>query len=169
MLITRKDFLSSSVAAVMAALPVGKMQAPSGRPDIKSKLDSLRKMVLRFNDYLGDFGTYGSSALSPANNDMVIELTFGNVAWRASLCAGAAYSILKIYDSVSCEADRSKIRPTVEASLTSYAKALDEYTTTINKFVPDTNTSAIVTTALHMKDDLREAKALLESLESSLE
>ena len=70
-----------------------------------------------------------------------------------------------VYVNMTIADDRSRVRPMIQESFARYIRRLDTSISVVNVFVSNTQSASIATSAAKMKDDIREAMVLLESLD----
>lgn len=154
-----------ALAGCLLSAP-SRFASPQSKPRTSWQL--LNTKVKLFNDYARDFIEF---AKSQHRNTLEYEICFGlqNVAERAADHADSASTSLEIYGNVSCTSDRAKIQPVVRAQLSYYVKQLDSEVSEVNSDLSDTKIPAVATTGIRLKDDLRDLKAILNSLQASME
>ncbi len=78
-------------------------------------------------------------------------------------------ALLEVYENVSCRPDRARIQPLIKLQVSRYAKNIETDIPIVNTNLAYTKLPVIASTGDRMKQDLRDAKAFLDSLQTSLE
>jgi hypothetical protein len=126
--------------------------------DLSTKVDA-------FANYVKDF----RAMQHPASNEQLPVLwDLEHVAAIAEDRIYAANAELKMYDSLTCDADRAKTKPIVKEQLEFYAWVFDSEVTRTTQELTFLKALAVTQTGLKMRDDLRAAKENFDSILASL-
>jgi hypothetical protein len=77
--------------------------------------------------------------------------------------ANAAGSLLEIYDSLSCPADRAVARAVIARDFAFYSKQLKNLITVVNAGIAYTKKPGVAAEAIRMRDEIRELEGLFDS------
>ena len=139
----------------------------SSAQKIKSKLDPKLDIILekakRCANYSKDFIDFARSHVDDSEFEGASKLS--TLAGNTYDYISGAYTILQIYDLLSCEADRSKVKPLINIQINLYVSMIESAIVEINSNLAATKMPAIATSGIKFKEDLREVKSLLESIE----
>jgi hypothetical protein len=80
----------------------------------------------------------------------------------------ASNAMLRMYDNISCKADRAKVKTILKAQLDYSSWRLNEAITRTSGSLSFIKIPALATEGLRMKDDLRAAKDKMDNLSASL-
>jgi hypothetical protein len=72
--------------------------------------------------------------------------------------------LLLVYGHMSCDLDKALMRPVLQAMMRTYAEEMDDAVGLVNHGLAQTRQPGVATTAARIRDDLRENKALIESI-----
>jgi hypothetical protein len=135
----------------------------SQQSNTQSNFDFLEHKVKQFLDHEQDFIDY---ARSHKSNTMEFEMCsdLNTVASRAGDLLDATRALLLVYDNISCAVDRATIRPVIKMQLDHYIKRLNLSVSQVNNVLSLTKNPGIATAASRMKEDLRETRVLLETI-----
>jgi hypothetical protein len=126
-------------------------------------LDSVMKI---FSNYSKDF----RAVEQPLHGDELSEVEFlDGVASTAEDRLFAANTMLGMYDAVSCKPDRVKLNPILKKQLDYYSWQMDNEANRTAGSLQFAKTPAVAQMGLRMKDDLRAAKARLDTIAASLD
>lgn len=73
-----------------------------------------------------------------------------------------------LYEVVSCEDGRERMRPLIIQQLSQYQQEIDSEINRVNIGLSYAATPAVATTADRMKQDLRDLRTMFDGLQSSL-
>jgi hypothetical protein len=76
----------------------------------------------------------------------------------------ASSSMLYIYEMLSDASDRAHVRPFIQSRLSHYSELLGNAAEGVNVDVTGATRPGTAATAIHLKDEIRESKSLLESI-----
>ena len=116
----------------------------------------------RFLEYNRDFLDFVKSIPDTFEKLYASELV--TVASETVDRLDAAGNFLWIYRSLSCKEDRARIKPLLENQFSFYSQYLELSIKSVNLDISHTKTPGVAVEAIRMKDDLREAKSILDSI-----
>ena len=153
-----------AVIIVFAAIPAFSQQpttkSNSNLADVSELLMAKSK---RFGEYERDFLDYASTLDFDSLERMECR-DLVDFASRIGDQLDAANLMVLVYDKVSSARDRARIRLLIETFLNRNISFLDVFMRGVNQSLPRITNQTIAASASRMKDDLRETKALLESI-----
>ena len=138
-------------------------QAQQSSSKLDAKITSIRELQKRLNYHAKDFIDFSRHNGNGTEYSISVDLYY--MATRAQECLHAANSILQIYDLITCETDRSKIKPLIKMELRDSVRGIEMHVKQVNDNLAFTKVPAVATSGTKLKEDLREAIALLESIE----
>jgi hypothetical protein len=136
------------------------------KPSVVS--EPLSPMLKRFGEYQHDFADMARTVEAPSL-EYDIETSLDEIADHAGDYANSISILLSIYENLSCENDKRMTGIVIRQQLSLYIKQVDGLITETNINLPHTKTPAVSTTAINMKNDLRNLKDFLGSLQNSLQ
>ena len=127
---------------------------------------TLAPIQQRFVDYAKDLNTL-LARTDPQEVETLHSL--GNVAHETANKISSIETLLLIYEGLKCGDDRTMALPIIKQESLFNAKELELSIDEVNVELSQTQLpAAVAERAMRMKDDLRNAKATLDSLQSSL-
>ena len=96
-------------------------------------------------------------------------MALSDIAWRTTDELIATNALLEVYDNVQSSTDRTRIQPLIKSDVLRYSKDIEGEIQFVNGSLAKTKLPAVAATGDRMKQDLRDAKAFLDSLQTSLE
>lgn len=137
----------------------------------QSDLDFLKKERDRFSNYAQEFLDIAEShpidlvnPVNPLERDTTIQGLY-YVASTVFDHLFASYMVLALYRGVSSKTDRAGMRPLIKEALNYYARQVDDEIKVVNLALSHTESPAIATFGTQMKEELREIKSRLKSIE----
>jgi hypothetical protein len=158
----RRFYLALLLATLCAILLPGahfEISAQSGPKSNEQQLLNSGQRILDFTKEFDDFVKTGDTAFENGKLD-----DLRNLATNTSESLNKAASLVGIYEDLECEQDRVKVRPRIEANLRDYGKSLGLAIETANRRISNTRNPDVVGVAVRMRNDLRDAKTLLDSI-----
>ena len=76
----------------------------------------------------------------------------------------SAGNLVLVYEQMTCSSDKAFIRLYVQRVLNAYIKNLEQSISGVNLGLANTHRPGVATTAAGLRDELRESKALIESM-----
>lgn len=136
----------------------------SAQSSQKITSQSFEPLLRHFNDYQRDFASFMSSQ---GHNDFefVLSSTLAHVAESADLYLDTTYRLLWLYENMTCEQDKALTAQTIKLMIPSYLQLMEAQLTDTNNGLSHTRLPGMAATAVRMRDDLREARTLLYSLQ----
>lgn len=130
-----------------------------------SKSVELAKRLLQHQQ---DFAEFANSQLSN-RGEYEISMVMSSIARRTAENLVAMNTLFEMYGKVSNEPDRTKMQPVIKSEALRYSQDIAADMALANANLAGTKLPAIAATGDRMKQDLRDAKAFLDSLQTSLE
>ena len=131
-----------------------------------SSVHDLSAMGTAFDNFAKDFRAMGQP-LSPGNELAALQF-LEQVAMTSEDRLFAANAELQIYDSVSCGADRLKVKRILKEQLATYSWLFDKEITRTTGGLNFVKAPAAAQMAVSMKDEMRAAKEKLDAIGSAL-
>jgi hypothetical protein len=132
----------------------------------QSDEDFLKKESDRFSNYAEDFTQFGKSQLSESNySEGETASRLLTVATLTNHYSHASWVLLAIYKRLCCNTDRANMKPVIKGELNFYAGQVGIYIDWVNNEISYTKVPAIAVSGTKMKEDMREIKSRLESIE----
>lgn len=165
----------SAVRASILGLIVTLIALPASSPaqvapreaSAASRSDGLL-IRLRFQEYQGDFSDFAKSQ-RPLSQDREISGDLSSIAERIEDYLESTTTLLQVYSSVSREADRVRIQPIIKSQVSEFAKKIETDQSLVTTDLANTRLTTVVGTGGRMKQDMRDAKTFLDSVQSSFE
>jgi len=152
------NHVSRSLFFVLLLVTIGSAQAQ------RSSIERLPELHTRFRNYHQDFLDFAQSGLTAGSEfDSARELA--RSADETTVFLGSAETLVDIYYAVSSKEDRDRIRPMIQRDLAFYRKRLDFSIKETNLELSYMKRPGVVAEATRMRDDLREAKNIFDSIE----
>jgi len=151
-----------------AAMPLA---ATSPRQEASVQSSPLSKslaLAKRFSQHERDFLDFAKSSRNN-RDEREISDTLAAIAERTYEYLDSTIALLEVYENISSGADRAKIQPLIKLQVSRYVKNIEGSVPEVNANLADTKLPAVAATGDRMKQDLRDAKAFLDSLQTSLE
>jgi hypothetical protein len=145
-------------AALHSQTPTSKSTAPSHNLSAEREL---------FEHYSHDFQEI-ASALPAGDEGSKAAVYFRDTSLEASYDAHAAHVMLTMYDQITGSGDRERVKPILVEALHLYAWRMNEKVDHVSGFASLVKNAEVVQMALKMKDDLRSANQMFESLAASI-
>jgi len=145
-------------AALHSQTPTSKSTAPS---------HNLIAEVNLFEHYNHDFQQI-ATALPASDEGPNAAVYFRDTSLEASYDVHAAHVMLLMYDQITCSGDRERVKPILVQALQLYAWRMNEKVDHVSGFGSLVKNVEVVQMALKMKDDLRSANQMFESIATSL-
>jgi hypothetical protein len=123
----------------------------------------LRAKVTRFLEYSKDFHDFAKSSLG-AEPEFGIAEDLYTVSSEAYDYFDAASTFVEIYDGLSCKEDRAQTQLLIDLQLAYYSHQTGVLIEEANLDIAHVEHPGIGAEASWMRDDLREAKSLLDSI-----
>jgi len=151
--------------AAMAPTTTSPDQEVTAQASPLSKSLALEK---RFSQHERDFLDF---ARSNRNNQGEREISdsLAIVAERTYEYLDSTSRLLEVYENISSSADRARIQPLIKVQASRYMKNIETDMPLVNENLANTKLPAVASTCDRMKQDLREAKAFFDALQTSLE
>ena len=115
-----------------------------------------------FIEYQQDFLHFGQSGLGTDEYQNAMDLE--KVAEETGQNLAAVDTLLEIYGDLSCEEDRTSVRPVIEKDLSYYSKLTEPSIEGANLIIAHTQKPGVAAEATRMRDDLREVKSVFDSI-----
>jgi len=115
----------------------------------------------RLLDYGDDFLDFAKSS---TGLEYEIATDLDNTAGTAADQLGAASTLLEIYDSMSCREDRAAVERHLQTTLNFSSRLLRNRISEMNNVISHTRKPGVAAEAARMRDDLREAVSILDSV-----
>jgi hypothetical protein len=115
------------------------------------------------NDYAKDFHSISRSNIAndaEFNNSVTVEAEAGHLADTLR----SASSMIRVYSLLSCEEDRGRVKPLIDAELHRHAQMISYATQHADLAIAHAQSVGLATTARRFKEELREIEALLKML-----
>jgi hypothetical protein len=157
--------LASSVLLVFGFIAV-LVAKQNTQPE--SNFKYLTKQLENFLNYAADFNSFAGSHTTDALEFEVPD----HLSALANLNAErlrATLMVVGFYENTACEKDRLLAKSVLKNQLDYHLKQLKGDIEAVNSQVAYTKLPAISQTAIHMKDNLRDLSAKLDSIQASLE
>lgn len=138
--------------------------SPSGQ-DVKTPTNILSAQEKVFSNYSKDFRALEGS-LKGVDFEGVDFLDTVATTAEDRLYSAAAMS--EIYDNISCQTDREKVRPILKKRLLAFSWLMDQEADRTAGFLQFVTLPAAAQMGLRMKDDLRTTKDKLNTIAGSL-
>jgi hypothetical protein len=152
-----------TAATALAATSLG--QEASAQSSALTKSLALAK---RFNQHERDFLDFAK--LSRNNRDeREISDSLAAIAGRTAEFLVATNALLEVYENISNSADRTRIQPLIKSEALRYSQGIEADMPLVNANLADTKLPAVAISGDRMKQDMRDAKTFLDSLQTSLE
>ncbi len=133
----------------------------------QSDADYLAAKARLFNNYAQDFLDF-SKAHTNNIDEYEISLDLLVTAQAVADYLDATSTLLTVYDDISCDSDRVRVRPLIRTQLAAYAAQIGRNISRVNLNLSYTKIQGVAVTAGRMKEDMREVKDKLDSLRASL-
>jgi len=140
-------------------------QEATARSSPRSKSLDLAK---RFHQHLRDFLDFSGSHQNE-REEYEISMGLSVVAEHTAERLDSISVLLEVYENISSSADRARIQPLVKSDVLRCSKYIERSIPELDGDVANTKLPAVASTGGRMKQDLRDAKAFLDSLQTSLE
>jgi S1-C subfamily serine protease len=131
-----------------------------------SKAIALRK---RFSQHKRDFLDFAKLNYRNKRAEYEVCMAFSVIAERTYESLNSTIALLEVYENISSSADRARIQPLIRSDALRYSKSIETDIPLVNDNLANTKLPGIAATGDRMKQDLRDAKAFLDSLQTSLE
>jgi len=148
---------------------------PSAQTDIAPKVKLCREYAARTARYAADFAkfTYAldkRAAMEHTSAEKLSEISseadgYGKSASETSNYLSAAADLLSVYQVITRKADQLAAKPIIKSSIEQYIQSISSDIEIVNNELPNTTNPAIAASATALKQDLREIKTLLESID----
>jgi hypothetical protein len=122
--------------------------------------EKLEDKSARMNDYAKDFHSISRANIAndaEFNNSVTVEAEAGHLADTLR----SASSLVRMYSLLSCEEDKAKVRPLLDAELRRHAQLVDYATQHADIAIANAHSVGLATTVRKFKEELREIDALL--------
>jgi hypothetical protein len=117
----------------------------------------------RFADYAGTFLRFAKVGAG-SRDEYEVASDLNAVASEIGSYLNAAGTLLEIYADLTCQEDRIKIRPLIEADLAFYRKQIELLVAETEINIAHTQMPGVAAEAVHMRDDSREVRTILDSI-----
>ena len=149
---------SQQPSATSAATPASTSAAPSHNLAAEREL---------FEHYSHDFQEI-ATALPSSDGGSEAAVYFRDTSLEASYDVHAAHVMLTMYDQLTCTGDRRRDKPILVQALRLYAWRMNEKVDHVSSFASLVKNAEVVQMAIKLKDDLRSANQMLESIATSI-
>jgi len=117
-----------------------------------------------FTDYQKDFLDFANSSAKDTGLEYSVAMELFKIAAENNERIGATTALLFVYENVHCKDDLARIRPLLGLDLSMYSKQINLDVESANRQISSTQSPGVAAEATHMRDDLREAKGILDSI-----
>ncbi len=153
----------STPAMPLPSTSLGQEATAQSSPRSKS-LD----LAKRFHQHLRDFLDFSGSHRNE-REEYEISMGLSVVAEHTAERLDSISALLEVYENISSSADRVRIQPLIKSDVLRYSKYIERSIPELDGDVANTKLPAVASAGDRMKQDLRDAKAFLDSLQTSLE
>ena len=136
------------------------------RTELKSTGDRVVDYSARMYNYADDFQGFEKAQVD--SMDKLEILTTDNLSMVAIQTGDflmAVACLLPVYSNITKGADRRRVKPIIKLLFDHYAEQIGVNVGKVNHWLAYTKSPAIVASATRLKEDLREIKTLLESID----
>jgi hypothetical protein len=125
----------------------------------------------QFENYKNDFRQFGQSSHARQSRDAedMTDIQLMVVADQVTVHLECTETMIEIYLKVLAKKDRLEIWPLITERLDATRQRLDQQVGVINALVTGLKTPAVITEAMHMRDDLRGVEQDLDGTVKELE
>lgn len=155
------NVISRALLVIVSILAFGSGAGACAQTGPVSDRAVVAKSNKRFAEYQQDFVQF---ARASSGDEYEVAMDLSTIAAQAGDYMNAVLTLLNIYDDVSCKEDQEKIRPVIEADVRFYSKNLEVFTQEANLGIAHTKMPGVAAEGTRMRDDLREAKSILDSI-----
>ena len=149
-----------SITCVLLLISLASPLVNRSQAEDKLTWEKLEDKCVRMNDYAKDFHSISRSNIAndaEFNNSVTVEAEAGHLADTLR----SASSIVEMYSLLSCEEDKTRVRPLVDEELRHQAWLIDYAAQHADLAVAHARSVGLATTARRFREELREIKALL--------
>lgn len=153
---------------VLAFMFIGGAPVAGQTTDSRTNWQYLTEKMHLLRDYHKDFLAFARS-LTNEGAEYEILNDLEAVADINEERLDTARILIHVYEDMSCKNDRLVVKDVLKEQLRHYVKLIDLDIDVVNDRLSRTTRPAVSQTAIRMKDDLRDVRAKLDTLRTSLE
>jgi hypothetical protein len=118
--------------------------------------------VKHLTEYQKDFIQFAKLGSDSLDHEVALELS--SDASTAADYVGAVHTLLEIYADLSCEEDKTRIKPVIEKEIAYYSKQMEPLITMTNAGIAATQMPGVAVESIRMRDELRDTKGTFDSI-----
>jgi hypothetical protein len=149
-----------SISCVLLLISLASPPVNCSQAEDKLTWEKLEDKSARMNDYAKDFHSISRANIAndtEFNNSVTVEAEAGHLADTLH----SASSMVRVYSLLSCEEDRARVKPLIDAELRRHAQMIDYAAQHADLAIAHAQSVGLAATARRFKEELRGIEALL--------